>query len=60
MLRRHRICALLSGLLLLEIGLILERLLLIGGHSIRLLCLLLARHALWHGLHWCSVVRLLG
>jgi len=62
LLRRHGICALLCGLLLLEVGLVLERLLLIGGHSVRLLLLLLlllAGHALWHGLHGCGVVRLL-
>ena len=60
MLRRHGIRALLCGLLLLEVGLILERLLLVGGHSILRLLLLLARDALRHSLHWCSVVRLLG
>lgn len=46
LLRRHGICALLGSLLLLEIRLILERLLLVGGH-VGLLGLV-ARHALLH------------
>ena len=48
LLRRHTgICALLGGLLLLEIGLVLQGLLLVGSHTVRLLRWV-TRHALRH------------
>jgi hypothetical protein len=62
LLRRHTgICALLGGLLLLEVGLVLQSLLLVGSHTVRLLrCV--TRHALCHWLSHlrCSVVLLFG
>jgi hypothetical protein len=61
LLRRHtRVCALLGGLLLLEVGLVLESLLLVGSH-IGLLRRV-TRHALRHWLShlWCSIVLLFG
>ena len=62
LLRRHTgICALLGGLLLLEIGLVLQGLLLVGSHTVRLLRWV-TRHALRHWLSHlrCSVVLLFG
>ena len=62
LLRRHTgICALLGGLLLLEVGLVLQSLLLVGSHTVGLLrCV--TRHALCHWLSHlrCSVVLLFG
>jgi hypothetical protein len=59
LLRRHtRVCALLGSILLMEIGLVLESLLLVGSH-VWLLGRLVARHALCHWLsHRCCIVLL--
>ena len=62
LLGRHTgVCALLGGLLLLEVGLVLQSLLLVGTHTISLLRWV-ARHALCHWLSHlrCSVVLLFG
>ena len=64
LLRRHTgICALLGGLLLLEVGLVLQSLLLVGGHTNTIgLLRCVTRHALCHWLSHlrCSVVLLFG
>jgi hypothetical protein len=59
LLRRHtRVCALLGGILLMEIGLVLKSLLLVGSH-VGLLGRLVTRHALCHWLsHRCCIVLL--
>lgn len=64
LLRRHTgICALLGGLLLLEVGLVLQSLLLVGSHTTTVgLLRHVTRHALSHWLSHlrCSVVLLFG